>query len=107
MSVTIGWPGFTTSPILAVRVSTMPLIGALPLLKAKRCLAFRDLRSEARRALLVKGAFCHELVGRDDREHLVLLDLVALLNQQIGNLAADLRADDHVVRGDDAGEHQG
>ena len=56
--------------------------------------------------LRVVGGVGLQLVGRDHRDQLILLDGVAFLDQQLRDLPGDLRADDDVVGGDDAGEGQ-
>src|SRR5262249_12828212 len=59
---------------------------------------------QPRDVLLVVGGVGLELVGRDDGDELSALHRVAFLDEQLRDLAADLRTDDHVVGGDDAGE---
>ena len=56
--------------------------------------------------LRVVGGVGPELVRRNHGNPLILLDQVAFVHQQLRDLAADLRADDHVVGRDDAGEHE-
>jgi hypothetical protein len=47
-----------------------------------------------------------QLVGHDHRDHLSLRHGVALIDEQLSDLPADLRADDDVLSGDDAGEDE-
>ena len=56
--------------------------------------------------MLVEGAFRHELVRGDHGEHLVFFDFVAFVDEKLVDLAADLRADDDLMRGDDTGEYE-
>src|SRR5262249_10499262 len=57
-------------------------------------------------ALRVVCAVGRELVRRDDRQQLLAHDRVALFHEEPADLAADLRTDDDVVGGYDAGENQ-
>jgi hypothetical protein len=43
-----------------------------------------------------------ELVGRDDREELIALHRIAIVDEQLADLSRDLRAHDHIVGGHDA-----
>src|SRR5262249_4529798 len=57
----------------------------------------------------IVGAVGGQLVRGNDRQELLLMDRVALLHEETADLTPDLRTDDHVVGGDDAGqdEHEG
>ena len=54
----------------------------------------------------VELAFLPELVERQHRDELVLVDGLALVDEQLLDPPADLRADDDFVGRDDAGEDQ-
>jgi hypothetical protein len=88
------------------RLGLADLVDRLPLLVAQRGLAFLDLRAEALGAVLVIGDVGSKLVGRDHGHELALADDVSLVDEELPDLARDLRADDHVVGRDDAGEGQ-
>ena len=64
------------------------------------------LRREPLRVLSVVGLVGLKLAGVNHRQALVLLDLVAFLDQELRNQPGDLRADDDVVGRDDTGQHE-
>ena len=82
------------------------LIGGLPLLQTERGLRLAHLGGHPGRCLRVIRVVSLQLVGRDHREPLILRDPIAFLHHQLGDLPGDLRADDHVVGGDQAGQDQ-
>ena len=88
------------------RLALPDLLAQLPLLKTQRRLALTHLRGQAFGAVLVVGAIRLQLRGRDHREQLPARHRVALGDLQLGDLTGDLRADDDVVGGDDAGEDE-
>ena len=89
------------------RLGLADLVAGLLLLEAQRRLALLHLRAEPLGGVRVVGDVGAQLVRRDDGEQLVALHRVAFVDQQLADLAGDLRADDDVVGGDDAGQHEG
>ena len=89
------------------RLRLRDLVGGLALLEAQGGLRLEHLRRQPGGVLGVVGRLGLELVGGERGQHLVLLDDVALLDEQLGDLSRDLRADNDVVRGDDAREREG
>ena len=90
-----------------VRFGLADLIRDLPLLEPERGGAFRDLRGRALGASRVERLLLFELAPVEHADHLTGLDLVAFLDGELLDAPGNLRADDHVVGGDDAGEDQG
>src|ERR1035437_410356 len=89
-----------------VRLGLLDLVGGLPFLIAKGGFAHLHLIAEALFALRGEGAVGAQLIGGEDGEQLVRVDLVALLDEQPGELRADLRTHDDVVGRHDPGEHE-
>ena len=89
-----------------VRLGLLDLVGGLLFLVAKRGFAHLHLVAEALFALRGEGAVGAQLIGREDGEQLVRVDLVALLHEQPDELRADLRTHDDVVGRHDPGEHE-
>ena len=86
--------------------SLRDLISELALLKAKRSFRLAHLRRQAFDVLRVIRGVCLELVWLQNRDELVFLDIVALFDEELRNLPANLGADDDVVGRYDAGERQ-
>ena len=72
----------------------------------ERSFALLHLDAHALGRVRVELAFLPELVEREHRDELVLVDGIALVDQQLLEPPADLRADDDFVGGDDAGQDQ-
>ena len=68
-------------------------------------LGLRELRLEPGDLRIERLELQHELLVADGRQHLALLDLVALLDGQLGHGAADARARRHDIGALDGGEH--
>ena len=83
------------------------LIGDLALLEAEGRGALLHLRAGAFRARGVERLLLLELARVEHRQQLVGLHHVALFHEELRDAAGDLRADDDVVGGDDAGEDEG
>lgn len=81
------------------------LFGRLLLLVAQRSFRFLHLRRHAGRGVGVVGGVGADLVGHDDGQQLIACDRVALVNEDLADLAGDLGTDHHVVGRNDAGEH--
>jgi hypothetical protein len=74
------------------------------LLEAQGGLGLLDLRGEPGRVLRVVRGVGLELVGDEHGQPLPLLDGIPLVHGELADLAGDLRAHEHVVRGHDPGE---
>ena len=66
-----------------------------------------DLRAHTLRARGVEGLVLLELIGFETADDLIRLHLVAFLDVEPPDAPGNLRADDDVVRRDDAGQHEG
>jgi hypothetical protein len=82
------------------------LLGHLPLLEAQRGFALPDLRAGAFGVRRVESLVLAQFVWRDDRDHLVGLHRLALIDEKLADAPHDLGADDDFVGGDDAGEDE-
>ena len=85
----------------------MYLLRCLLFLVPQCRLAFDDVRGEALGALTVVRVLGLQLLGCHERNDLVALDDVTLLDAQLGDPAGDLRAHHHVVGRDDSRQHKG
>ena len=91
----------------ALPFGLMYLLGSLLFLVPQRGLALADLRRKTLGALAVVGVLGLQLFGRHERDDLIALDDIALLDAQLGDPPGDLRAHHHVVGRDDASQHEG
>src|SRR5439155_24178815 len=78
----------------------------LKLFVTNSSLRLLNLRSDPFGVVCRVGALGAKLVGRDDCDQLSLLNAVAFADEQLVDAAADLRSDDNVVGGDNAGQLQ-
>jgi len=80
--------------------------GAREILQPQGRFAFAHLLADAFGACRVECGLLTQLVWREHRQQLSLGDLIALVDHQVADAPADLRADDDVMRSHDAGEDQ-
>jgi hypothetical protein len=89
------------------RFGLADLICSLPLLVAKRCFGLLHLRRQTGDVVGVVRRIGTQFVGRNHGDELIFLDDIALRDQELPDLPADLRADDDVIGRDDARQHKG
>ena len=91
---------------LEARLSLLDPVLGLPLFVSQQGFVLSHLRRDTFDRVLVVSAICLQFVRHHDGDQLIARHQITFLDQQLPDLTTDLRADDHILSGNDPSENQ-